>query len=270
VGNQIRKGICRTVFFSFIILICSVKALSSQANLWSIEAGDSRPLLVLNQELQLIPKKISLTTAHYQLEIRYPQIIGSSKIPAANDFNRLVNHFINTKVIKFKHDLSQAGPNNHTNSLKINYELAGFVSESQNTEYISIRFTIESFKNGMAHPDRQTEVTNYNLKANRSLALSDLFSSNSGYLETISKNCIKQLQAKHLPNEMIKSGAESKQDNYNNWNLTLSGLLITFEEGQVAPRYYGIQQILIPYSSLNAIFTHKTACTLGVINCDIT
>lgn len=266
--KQIRKGICLTVFFSFIILICSLKALANQANLWLIEAGDSRPLLVLNQELQLVPKKISLTTPHYQLEIRYPQIIGSPKVPAANDFNHLVSHFINIKINKFKHDLSQSGSS--TNSLKINYELAGFVSQSQNTEYISIRFNIESFKNGMAHPDRQTKVTNYNLKSNRLLELSDLFNSNSGYLETISKDCIKQLQAKHLPSGMIKSGAGSQQDNYNNWNLTLSGLLITFEEGQVAPRYYGIQQILVPYSSLKTIFTHKTACTLGVINCDIT
>lgn len=243
-------------------------------DLWIINKKDSRPLLVLDQKQQLVSKTIQEKNANYRITIRFPQIEGANLSASSTQFNQLVKSLVDGKVNGFKSDLDKSAANTSLpkmqSYLDMNYESTGFVSHSQNTEYTSDRFEINSFERGMAHPSQETTVINYDLGNNKSLSLDDLFQANSNYLAAISNYCIKQLSAKHFPNAMIEEGAAPKMENYKNWNMTLKGLLITFSESQVAPRYNGAQTVLIPYEALKANLSHQAACTLGVINCDVT
>ena len=269
---RLRKNRVGLIVFScFFISIVYADPLPP-SSLWINTQDDSRPLLVLNQKNQLVPKTIQTEKENYILQLRYPQIVGSPLPPVAHDFNHLLQSFVDKETNQFRNEIMHTTPRKSPdvmqNNLKINYVLAGFVSQSQQTEYISPRLEVDSFVHGMAHPRHQTQVFNYDLGHNKLLSLSDLFEPNSGYLDKISSYCSKELSTKKLPPEMIKTGAGPSMGNYKNWNLTLSGLLITFDEGQVAPRYNGVQEVLIPYEVLKDSYTHATACTLFVISCD--
>jgi hypothetical protein len=42
-------------------------------------------------------------------------------------------------------------------------------------------------------------------------------------------------------------------ENYRNWNITPDGLMITFDEYQVAPYAAGPQTVTVPYSELRGL-----------------
>ncbi len=48
-------------------------------------------------------------------------------------------------------------------------------------------------------------------------------------------------------------GATAAVQNYRNWNITPNGLMITFDEYQVAPYAAGPQTVVIPYKALGQI-----------------
>ncbi|CAM2748929.1 endo-1,4-beta-xylanase-like protein [Legionella steigerwaltii] len=270
---SLKNRVILMVFGCFLISIAYADPLPP-LSLWTNAQDDSRPLLVLNQKNQLVPKTVQTEKTRYLLQLRYPQIVGSPLPQTAKDFNHLLQSFVDKEINQFRHVINQTTPTQSMevmqNHLKINYDLAGFVSQSQHTEYISIRFRRDSFVQGMAHPGQQIQTFNFDLGHNKLLSLSNLFKPNSNYLDKISSYCSNQLSSRKFPAEMIKAGAGPRMENYKNWNLTLSGLLITFDEAQVAPRYKGVQEVLIPYEVLKSSYTHETACTLFVINCDVT
>jgi hypothetical protein len=239
-------------------------------NLWIIKNNDSRPLLVLNQKFNLIPKIIKQKTSDYHIDVRYPSIENANSNVSAQHFNQAIQNMVTKNINTFKQELK----NNKTNSakskntLKITYELFSAVSQSQKTEFVSTRFTSDSMEQGMAHPSQQTEILNYDLGHDRVLTLSDLFIPNSPYLEKIAAYCAQQFQGKDIPPDMIKAGTAPTLENYQHWNLTLDGLLITFDEAQVAPRYFGRQEVIVPNSVLKELYTHAVACTMSIINCD--
>lgn len=252
------------------------------ADLWIVQQNDARPVLMQGQQLKLIPKTLRELNSklNYIIVIRYPQVVGVQLSSAHTHFNQLIQTFIDEQVSEFKKEVTQSSLNQALPAMRsylnINYEMAGFVSQSQHTDFASIHFTTEGFTRGMAHPYHSTQVFNYNLGSDKALTLADLFKPDSDYLTKIAAYCIHQLQTKKLPDniilpaDMIKEGAAPKPENYQNWNLTLTGLLITFEEAQVAPRYFGAQQVLIPRDFLKNIVTDQTACTIGILNCDKT
>lgn len=249
------------------------------STLWTAQQNDSRPVLMMGEKLIPAILREENKSLNYDLVVHYPQIVGTNSDANVKHFNELIQLFINKKIDSFKQDLVNSASNaaliKIPSYLKINYEMASFVSQSQQTRFISIRFGIDGYERGMAHPYYHTQVFNIDLGHDKVLALSDLFNADSNYLAKISAYCIQQLQAKKtsgviLPVEMIQHGASPKPENYKNWNLTLGGLLITFDEAQVAPRYFGAQEILIPNEYLKEIMTHQTACTIGILNCDKT
>jgi hypothetical protein len=99
-----------------------------------------------------------------------------------------------------------------------------------------------------AHPYHYTITYTYDLAGNRPLALSDLFQPGSAYLERIATEAVEQLTAREIL--LFPEGAIPTEENYRNWNITPEGLLITFDEYQVAPYAAGPQTVTIPYSEL--------------------
>lgn len=268
----------------FMVLLILPFSISAQVNkvpaaLWITDVGDSRPMLFIDKNIQYklisVNKTENNEAEKFSVNLTYPQISGVNLDKNAKLFNQKVTMLIQQPLNQFKKmvspEISKAFPADAQSYFKLNYQLASFMSASQNTKYISIRFNIEAFALGMAHPYHSFLVMNYDLGHNKMLSLSDLFKPNSNYLSVIAHYCIKQLQAKHLSDtSMIVSGAAPRINNYKNWNLTLSGLLISFEEGQVAPRYDGAMQILIPKAVLAPLVNHLTACTISILRCDKT
>ncbi len=200
---------------------------------------------------------------HYTVEAEYPQIEGDARF---DKFNREARAMITKNVAAFRagqtpdtNEPSETGnvlsDEARQSTLDIGYEIR-FATD----DLISLEFSEGSYEAGAAHPNSTTTVLNYDVKNGKRLTLADLFTPNSKYLSVISAYCIKELRDRSkkdkdsmLDEEMLKSGASPKADNYQASAITKKGLWITFDPYQVAPYAAGPQYVLVPYSALKDI-----------------
>ena len=197
---------------------------------------------------------------HYTVDAEYPQIEGD---PRFANFNREARSLVTKDVAAFKtsETSEEADPGSETpaetmdSTLDIGYEI-----RCATDDLISVEFTEGSYERGAAHGNSNTTVVNYDVKKGKRLALADLFSPKSNFLSVISAYCINDLRERAkkdkdamLDEDMMKSGAAPRADNYQAWAITRRGLWITFDPYQVAPYAAGPQHVLVPYSALKDI-----------------
>jgi hypothetical protein len=193
----------------------------------------------------------------YTVNAEYPQIDGDSRF---DGFNREARALITKDVSAFKtaeSDTSEAADlpaETQTSTMDIGYD---FHYATDNL--ISVAFTEGSYSRGSVHGNSLTQVLNYDVKNAKKLALADLFTPKSKYLNVISTYCQKELKERAkkpdtmILNDQIGSGAGPQADNYRAWSITKKGLWITFDPYQVAAYAAGPQYILVPYSVLKDI-----------------
>jgi hypothetical protein len=117
-------------------------------------------------------------------------------------------------------------------------------------DILSVVFFVSQYLGG-AHPGDHHDVINYDLTQAKILSLGDLFKSGSDYLEVIAGYSIQELKKNQeilFPN--FEASALPTPENYAAWSITPKGLLVIFEEYQVAPYAAGPQYILVPYAAL--------------------
>ena len=123
---------------------------------------------------------------------------------------------------------------------------------------------MEGYVSGAAHPYHFSQTVNYDLEQGKDIALIDLFLPNSDYLQTIAAYCAAQLKTRNIGFDTgFTQGADPTPDNYRNWNITADGLLITFDEYQVAAYAAGPQTVIVPYSEFKS--SDRSARTVGKI-----
>jgi hypothetical protein len=93
---------------------------------------------------------------------------------------------------------------------------------------------------------------NYDLNLGKDLALEDLFIPGVPYLEFLSEYAYEDLIRQGLSVDQAKIVSEPRPENYQTWNLTYFGLLVTFNERQngFLGLEIGTQRVLIPYQEL--------------------
>ena len=139
------------------------------------------------------------------------------------------------------------------NNLYLDY--AASVITSGDHHLISLRFSIQSYIAGMAHPTHHHRVINYDLDAGDVIELNDLFQANVDYLNVIS-HYVSQVLSRHLSNQaMLTIGIAPQAENFKNWNIKPNGILFTFDEYQVAPYAEGMQTVLVPYAILKPLMS---------------
>lgn len=186
---------------------------------------------------------------NYQIKADIPTLQGSTEARIVN-FNTAMTDLVNAEIDKFKKNVSDLHADNASSgsSLDVTYALT-----LQNGDLWSFKFDFSFFTAGAAHPGLYSLTVNYDLGQGRQLALSDLFLPNSNYLETISNTCIAELKKQPYSDSFFLDGAKPTPENYRNWNLTTDGLMITFDEYQVAPYAAGPQTVVVPYSELMGV-----------------
>jgi len=236
---------------------------------WSKPDGSKEtPFQVVQQPIEfsaavrVVPKVIKEANKakHYTVDAEYPQIEGDARF---DSFNREARSLITKDVAAFKTaesseevDTGSETPAETLDStLDIRYEI-----RRATDDLISVEFTEGSYERGAAHGNSNTTVVNYDVKNGKKLALADLFNPKSNFLNVISAYCIKDLRDRAkkdkdtmLDEEMMKSGASPRADNYRAWAITKRGLWITFDPYQVAAFAAGPQFVLVPYSALKDI-----------------
>jgi len=182
--------------------------------------------------------------AEYGYHVWAPHIVGPDQ-PMVDAFNRAVDGFVAFAIDDFKVGVNQAamGPGS---SLWITHTVTAVTDD-----LVSVLFYVDGYVQGAAHPFHYAHTLNYDLPEARVLDLSDLFIPGTGYLDALSEYSLDDLRRQGVL-EWV-DGALPAAENYQRWNITPDGLLISFDEYSVAPYAAGPQAGLIPYSVLEEL-----------------
>jgi hypothetical protein len=196
----------------------------------------------------------------YTIDAEYPQIEGDARF---DGFNREARSLVTKDVAAFKAGQTSEEANTGAetpaetgdSTLGIGYEI-----RLATDDLISVEFSEGTYEAGAAHGNSATTVLNYDVRNGKKLALADLFNPKANYLSVLSTYCIKDLRDRAqrdkdamIDEEMMKTGAAPRADNYQACAMTKKGLWVTFDPYQVAAYAAGPQYVLVPYSALKDI-----------------
>jgi hypothetical protein len=209
------------------------------------------PALLISQQVTLISQPYTETnqTPPFTITSQTPQLTGSDD-PRLIAFNQRLTGLVSSEVDTFRQSFLQntAPVMNNGSSVEVTYKLI-----SQINDIWSFKFDVSFYADGAAHPGLNSVTLNYDLGQGRELSLADLFLPGSNYLEVISAYCIAELSKQPFFDGPFSEGAQPTPENYRNWNIASDGLMITFDEYQVAPYAAGPQKVTVPYSQFRAV-----------------
>ncbi|MCG2787455.1 MAG: RsiV family protein [Anaerolineae bacterium] len=192
----------------------------------------------------------------YTLETSTPVLEGSDD-PRALEFNRQAVVIVDELVAEFKSGFEYL-PDQPISAGS--FFQVTFTQLAPPGDILSIQFGVDAYSDGAAHPYHLTRTLNFNLETGQVLTLEALFLPDVDYLVLIADHCRAELATRDIGFEYgFESGAAPLPENYRNWNLTYEGLLVTFDEYQVASYAAGMQQVLVPYGLLQEYFSEDFA-----------
>ena len=216
-----------------------------------------------------LSQQVSLTFISFREEGQLPRytisaqtpVLAGSQDPRAQTFNEAVSDLIQHEIKYFrKNVLAQmpAQPVSSGSSFDVQ-----FVVLFQGGGIWSLKFGFSGYADGAAYPYHYSLTYNYDLEQGKQISLAELFPTDSDYLSALSSYCIAELSKRDIGfYGGFQQGAEPTTDNYRNWNITANGLLVTFDEYQVAPYAAGPQTITVPYSKLSTLINPNGPLTL--------
>lgn len=186
----------------------------------------------------------------YTLETNSPVLEGSDD-PRVVEFNRQAAFIVQELVDEFKAGFEYLPAEQLSAG---SFFQVTFTQLAPPGDLLSLQFGVDAYADGAAHPYHLTRTLNFDLERGEVLLLADLFLPEADYLTVMADFCKAELATREIGFELgFASGADPLPENYRNWNLTYEGLLVTFDEYQVAPYAAGMQQVLIPYQDLAAL-----------------
>lgn len=188
--------------------------------------------------------------------ITYPQLGGMASSSVEANINTAVKVAVKGYVSNFDKSLEeQSGYHPPSGSGSNPSQISGsFTTTMIDPRYASFKFTLTSFAAGAASSYSQAPALTFDLSTGQSLTLGDLFAT-SAYLTSLSNLSRTQLKAKLGGNNsnLVDGGTQPNSSNFSEWDLTSSGLELSFPQGQVAAAASGVISIIIPYSQLSGI-----------------
>lgn len=200
--------------------------------------------------LAFVPYSESGTSPNYTISTFTP-VLQESADPRVLAFNQAVAALVQQEVDAFKQNLSTlpADPISAGSFLEVS-----FVQLSPPGNLLSLKFTMDFYSDGAAHPGSYSRTVTYDLEAGSFLTLSQLFHPGADYLGVIAAYCKTELAGRDIAYDpTIFTGADPLPENYQNWNVTAGGLLVTFDAYQVAAYAAGPQLVTVPYGALQSI-----------------
>lgn len=215
-------------------------------------------------------RQIVVSTAVISDSGTSPDFTITARVPAFTDaddrraepFGAELREFVQGLIADFKREVakSRQDPARAANSLDVRF---GVVSPPG--DLVSIKFETETRLAGAARPSRSTHTFTYDLETGRDVVLHELFAFGRDYLGPISRYCAAQLGTRDIGFREFSQGADPMPENYRNWNVTGAGLMITFDEGQVAPYLAGPQVVTVPYNFLSDVIDQRGPLAITLI-----
>ena len=201
------------------------------------------------------PKYLSLGSAtisetgkgpDYTMKVTTPVMNGSTD-PHVVAFNQAVSQLVQKQEAGFKKSLLEVTPSPASpgSTFDLKYTLV-----SQSAHIVSLQLKMDQYMAGAAHPLQTSLSFSYDLAKGQEISLDQLFVPGANYLQAISDYCKTTLSKTDLGSVLFMDGLSPTTDNYRNWNISDQGLVITFDEYQVAPYAAGPQRVTVPYQAL--------------------
>ncbi len=185
----------------------------------------------------------------FDIRGRYPALEWDAD-PRADTFNRAAERIVQREIRAFKegvYKIPQESPFSELSSF-LEFDFSPTASEHG---ILAIKYEISFYMAGAAHPGHYAYALNYDLQNGRVIELDELFAEDAQYLEMLSETCLEDLRERGRLE--WEEGALPEEENYQVWNITPDGLLITFDEYQVASYAAGAQTVMIPYTTLEPV-----------------
>lgn len=195
--------------------------------------------------------KASLEISEEKIEEETDDLIVSVRYPKTNNkkINQEIDNLIESEIDNFKESIMDP-----IEGLASGIYISYIVSLNSPT-ILSIIFDISIYPSGAAHPVSNTNIFNYDLDKERRIDNKEIFTGN--YLDVLSEICTERLIEKIEPDEFminsIYSGAGPTEENYEHIALTENGIVVIFEQYQVAAYVLGKQSIEILASEISDV-----------------
>lgn len=183
----------------------------------------------------------------FRIEAIFPYLPNT--IEQADGFNRAMAEFATAALNQFRADAAQAAPFDAPTTesyLNTTYDVM-----YNDRGVLSLRVWINYYIKGAAHPGTYARTFNYDLHTGELLALEDLFLPQTAFLDSLATVCQAEIISRDAG--FWPDGAAPEAGNYANWNVRADGLLITFDEYQVAPYAAGPQEVMVPYPQFDGL-----------------
>ena len=215
---------------------------------------------VYSQTLNIKPYSMGESDKNhkYNLSANYPKIdFGPDALMGvrgiAEDINGSIMKIIDGQFTPFKQQAIEDTMtcSGRESTLEINYSTI-----YKDNGYLCFMFETFSDPRCAAHPMTYRTSFNYSYTGKGLLAISDLFTPGSGWLEYISGYCIKELNIKAKKDGLennesnILDGAGPKEDNFYTFTVNDHSLDIVFNLYRVGPYVWGFQTVSIPWKDL--------------------
>lgn len=252
--RQIRSALFMSVIL-FLETACGTLAAAPTAT--SASAAPVATEIPLSQ-------RVMLTFISFKEEGQAPVYVISAQTPMfadvedarVQDFNKAVSELVQHEIGYFRKNVLAQMPT-HSITSGSSFD-ARYVVIFQGGDLWSLKFDFSGYADGAAHPYHYSLTLNYDLEQGKKLSIEELFPTESDFLGALSRYCIAELSKRDIGfYGGFQQGAEPTPENYRNWNITSSGIMITFDEYQVAPYVAGPQTVTMPYSQLNSLINPK-------------
>ena len=197
--------------------------------------------------IQVKDKILEENTDKYKVDVKYPLLLGENKV--LEEINKNIEDF----TLSWVRNVKLLGEEFNKEYEKEGKEIPKVEADSfyecfYNSEIISIPMTYYEYTGG-AHGLTIKISYNYNLKTGEILTLNNLFKDDFNYNEIIDKfireEILKEPTLYFDEGELFK-GVDEKQAYY----LSKDGIVIYFQQYEIAPYSSGIREFKIPYEIL--------------------
>ncbi len=200
----------------------------------------------------IFPETSKEAGSNYSIEAMTPLIgaVENGKIDLA------INDFVEKIISNFKQSVGKPDAWQGENTLKIFYD-----PYELNGDFVSIRFEADEYTGESPSADISYGF-NYDLKNEKVLGLSDIFDKDKDYVKYISDKSIQYLSKinKDSPftnDDWIQEGAGPQEGNFEAFTINKDTIVFYLNPYQVGPYAAGMQEVILPWSSLKDVLNQQ-------------
>ena len=200
------------------------------------------------------------SSPNYDVSVSYAVLGGMASLSSQASINSQIIASVANWANAFVQNVSmlQGASANGNSTLS-----GAFKTELVDSRIASFQFVLNQDVASAAHSNTNIYSLDFSLATGHQLGLTDLFVSGSNYLSMLSSASItlltQQLSAQGVPASELENdpGLSAAPANFAAFDITSSGLVIGFSQGQVISTALGALTVTIPYTSLANVIAPK-------------